>query len=330
MEKTQFTGSQALAILKQAKNGLLSAADMHEFVSFLSDQVQAEHFLHEIAFLNGNAAPFSCAIINAKSGKCSENCAFCAQSSHHMTNAPVYPLVSQETLLERACFLADNGVDRMSIVTSGASPTAADMDMLCEAARIIRERVGITLCASLGVLTADRAVRLKQAGFESYHHNLETGRSFYPTVCTTHAYDTRQETVLRAKEAGLRVCSGGVFGLGERWEHRIELSQTLRALDVDSIPVNFLKPIAGTPLEGTPLLSTAEALAVLFLLRSMHPEKDIVLCCGRTSSVGERDRQVFPLLANGLMVGDFLTTKGGLFARDMNLVQESRRSLLNA
>ncbi len=307
------------------KGRLPSASDLQELAILLSDQAQAEQFLLKAPALNSTPTPFACGIINAKSGRCSENCAFCAQSQHHITNAPVHPLVSQKALLERAYFLAENGVDRMGIVTSGAGPTAADLDSLCEAARAIGEQVGIKLCASLGVLTADRALRLKQAGFESYHHNLETSHSFYPTICSTHSYDIRRETVLRAKEAGLRVCSGGLFGLGESWEQRIELSGTLQDLDVDSIPVNFLMPITGTPLEDSTLLSAAEGLTIIFLLRAMHPARDIVLCGGRTSTLGENDQLAFPSFANGLMVGDYLTEKGGVFTRDLNLIKARRR-----
>ena len=267
-------------------------------------------------------APFTCGIINAKSGRCSEDCAFCAQSRYHTTAAPVYPLLDRETLLARACRLAEHGIDRMGIVTSGAGPSPADLDSLCETARLIRERAGIGLCASLGALTPDKARRLRQAGFGSYHHNLETAAGFYPSICTTHAHEKRRETVRLAREAGLRVCSGGLFGLGEGWRERIELSADLGSLDVDSIPVNFLMPVAGTRLHDAPPLSCAEGLGVVLLLRLMHPGRDIVLCGGRPGTLGEQDRLAFPALANGLMVGDYLTEKGASFSRDMAMVRE--------
>ena len=267
-------------------------------------------------------APFTCGIINAKSGRCSEDCAFCAQSRYHTTAAPVYPLLDRETLLARACRLAEHGVDRMGVVTSGAAPSPADLDSLCETARLIRERAGIGLCASLGALTPDKARRLRQAGFGSYHHNLETSDSFYPSICTTHAHETRRETVRLAREAGLRVCSGGLFGLGEGWRERVELSADLDSLGVDSIPVNFLMPVAGTRLHCAPPLSAAEGLGIVLLLRLMHPGRDIVLCGGRPGTLGEQDRLAFPDLANGLMVGDYLTEKGASFTRDLAMVRE--------
>lgn len=266
--------------------------------------------------------PFTCGIINARSGRCTEDCAFCAQSRHYHTNTPVYPLVDKDTLLRRARELARHGVTRMGIVTAGAGPGEADFDRICAAAGRIRREVEIALCASLGVLTRAKAVRLKDAGFTSYHHNLETARSYYPAICTSHDYERRCETVRLAAEAGLRVCSGGLFGLGESWEQRIELAATLRELNVDSIPINFLMPIPGTPLEKAPRLRPEEGLAVVALFRLMHPGRDIVICGGRTTTLGNWDLPALFSCANGMMVGDYLTEKGGPFERDMALARE--------
>lgn len=269
-----------------------------------------------------DGARFTCGIINAKSGRCSEDCAFCAQSRYHMTGTPVHPLLPASKIHERACLLAENGVTRMGIVTSGAGPSEADFDKICAIARKIREDVGIELCASLGALDEGKALRLKQAGFGSYHHNLETARSFYPAICSTHSYESRCETVRQAGRAGLRVCSGGLFGLGESWEERIELAVTLRELNVDSIPVNFLMPVAGTRLAGAKPVGLLEGLGILSLFRLMHPERDIVLCGGRGATLGEWDRLAALGLANGVMVGDYLTEKGSPFARDMRMLRE--------
>ena len=160
------------------------------------------------------AAAFTCGIINAKSGRCPENCAFCAQSAHHQTDSPVYPLYDTDTLLRRAEELAANNVDRFGIVTSGTAPSDRDFDALCESALRIGREVKIGLCASLGLLTPERAARLREAGFTSYHHNLETSASHFPSICTTHAYEQDLETVRVARSAGFRVCSCGIFGLG--------------------------------------------------------------------------------------------------------------------
>lgn len=268
---------------------------------------------------------FACGIINAKSGRCSEDCAFCAQSRYHTTGTPVYPLLTPDALYDRACRLAEHGVTRMGIVTSGAAPSEAELDKICSSALKIRERVGIGLCASLGMLDSEKARQLKQAGFGSYHHNLETGRSFYSFVCTTHSYEVRCETVRQAKAAGLRVCSGGLFGLGESWAQRIELAATLQELDVDSIPINFLMPVTGTRLGGLPPLTAHDGLAIVALFRLMHPGRDIVLCGGRNSTLGEWDNLALLAGANGVMVGDYLTKQGNPFDQDMRLFRELER-----
>lgn len=265
-------------------------------------------------------APFSCGILNAKSGRCSEDCAFCAQSRYHECGTPVYPLVPEEAMLERARILSEHGVRRMGIVTSGAAPSDREIEQICAAARRIRHSFPIALCASLGMLDAAKARRLFDAGFTRYHHNLETARSFYPTICGSHDYERRAATLRLAREAGLQVCSGGLFGMGESWEQRIELAMTLRELDVDSIPVNFLMPVAGTRLGETRPLEAREGLGIIALFRILHPGRDIVLCGGRGQTLGEWDRLAFPNNANGIMMGDYLTTKGNPFARDMELL----------
>ena len=265
---------------------------------------------------------FTCGIINAKSGRCAQDCAFCAQSRRHRTNAPVYPLIAEEALLCRARELAGRGVTRMGIVTSGPALGDKDFERLCAAAGRIRPAVDIELCASLGSLTPERAGKLKEAGFGGYHHNLETARSFYPSICSTQDYQARCDTVRHAVEAGLRVCSGGLFGLGESWPQRIELAQTLQELRVDSIPVNFLMPIPGTPLESARQMSAAEGLGILALLRLMHPERDIVICGGRAATLGAWDRLALFFCANGMMVGDYLTEKGSPFERDVALLRD--------
>lgn len=269
----------------------------------------------------GGSRPFTCGIINAKSGRCGEDCAFCAQSGRHATTTAVYPLLGEEALLERAEHLAAAGAAYMGIVASGVGPTARELDALCRTAERISRRVGIKLCASLGVLEGDQAFVLKQAGFTSYHHNLESSRSYYGKICTTHSYERRLETVIKAGAAGLRVCSGGIFGLGEDWEHRLELALTLRELHVDSIPVNFLIPIPGTSLEHAPGLEAREALAVIALFRLMHPARDIIICGGRAHTLGAWENSVFFAGANGLMVGDYLTSPGSSPAKDREMLR---------
>jgi len=264
---------------------------------------------------------FCCGIINAKSGNCPEDCRFCAQSRHYGGNAPVYPLLPRETLLRQAESFAAAGLLYMGIVTSGVSPSPRDFEQICETGHHIRARVGIRLCASLGLLRPQQANALRQAGFSCCHHNLETARSCYASVCTTHSYKHRVQTVKHAKMAGLRVCSGGIFGLGETWAQRFELASLLQELDVDSIPVNFLIPIPGGPFAEHPPMPAWEALAVIALLRLMHPERDIICCGGRTQVLQQCEALLFAAGANGLMTGNYLTTEGKPFQHDKALLE---------
>jgi len=269
---------------------------------------------------NTTSKPFTCGIINAKSGLCGEDCAFCAQSRYHNTNAPIHKLVSEETLYKHACLLAERGVKRMGIVTSGGSPSEHDLEKICHAAENIVKNTKIKLCASLGILSEKQLTCLIQAGFTSYHHNLETSKSYYPSICTTHSYDIRENTVLLAKTSGLRSCSGCLFGMGESWEQRLELSEALQKLEVDSIPINFLIPIKGTLLEKTKTMKPQEAMTIIAIMRLMHPDKDIIICGGRGQCLEEWDRSLFFAGANGLMIGDYLTAKGSAFERDMEIL----------
>lgn len=260
--------------------------------------------------LRGPAGTGTCAIINARSGRCPENCAFCAQSAHYDTGAPVYPLQSTEELVRQACEMAAHGIARCGIVTSGTSLSERDLDHLCESALQMRRYADIRLCASLGLLTEEKARRLREAGFTRYHHNLETARSYFPAICTTHAYDEDIETLRIARRAGLEVCSCGIFGLGESWAQRVELLQTIREEGVDSLPVNFLCPVPGTPLGTRSHLAPREALRVVALARLMHPNREIIICGGRLATLHEEQSWVLACGASALMTGNYLTTRG--------------------
>ena len=292
-----------------------------QVIKAVESQAGALLDLMAVARLQSVGPPaFSCGIINAKSGHCQEDCAFCAQSIRNQADAlAVYPLLDADTLCRRAERLAGQGVDYMGIVTSGTAPTEQDFAKILAAALLIKKQVGIKLCASLGLLDHPKALALKQAGFTSYHHNLETAASFFPTICSTHGFSQRLATVRNAKAAGLRVCCGGIFGLGESWEQRIELAMTLRELDVDSIPINFLNPIAGTIFERCGPLKPFTAMAIIAMFRLLHPARDLVICGGRTYNLGHWENMVFSAGANGIMVGDYLTTAGGNFNKDMDM-----------
>jgi len=265
---------------------------------------------------------FTCAITNAKSGFCSQDCAFCAQSSHHETGIDTYPLLSRTELVNNALRMHQAGATKFSFVTSGYMLTDQEIDTICQAAAIIQEKTDLLLCASLGMLTGPMAKKLKASGIIRYHHNLETSRSYFSQVCTTHEYDEDVQSVKFAVSAGLQVCCGGILGLGESWDQRMELALTLKELNVDSTPLNFLNPIPGTKMADRPLLSPMEALKCIALFRFANPEKDIAICGGREVTLGDFQSWVFMAGANGLMVGDYLTTKGRNIQMDLDMIQE--------
>lgn len=263
-----------------------------------------------------------CAIVNAKSGVCAENCRFCAQSVHYGTDAPVYPLILSQEIIEKGRTAFEAGARYFGIVTSGTR--IDDQDEWEEIYRAIAglNEVGIKPCGSLGMLDHKMASNLKGSGLFRYHHNLETSRSFFDAICSTHAYDEDIETVRIAKKAGLSVCSGGIIGLGEKMEHRIELAMTLKELDVDSVPINILNPIEGTPLAGTPPLSPMEILLTVAIYRFILPDKDIKLCGGKEKNL----RQLLPMAivagCNSFMTGNYLTTLGRDTEKDLEMIAD--------
>ncbi|OPX37441.1 MAG: biotin synthase BioB [Desulfobacteraceae bacterium 4484_190.1] len=268
----------------------------------------------------GNSV-FTCSIINAKSGLCSQDCAFCAQSGRHKTGVKVYPLLNEEKLVENALRMEEAGATTYSMVTSGFSPTDKELDTLTGAVLAIKKKTSLSVCTSIGVLTESTVKRLKECGVSTCHHNLETARSYFDRICTTHDYDDDLQTVKIAKSAGLKVCSGGIFGLGETWSQRVELAFTLKELDVDSIPINFLNPIAGTRMENMPLLPPMEALKTIALMRIINPKKEITICGGREKTLKDFQSWVFLAGANGLMIGNYLTTKGRSIDMDIDIIE---------
>ena len=261
-----------------------------------------------------------CGITNAKSGKCSEDCKFCAQSSHHRTDAPSYPLKTAKQIVDEAEEAAKDGAEFFGIVTSGKRlNTKKEWAEIFKAIKGVHE-IGLHPCASLGIIDAEKARELKAAGLFRYHHNLETARSFFKNICTTHSYEEDVETIRVAREAGLSVCAGALIGMGESISHRIELAETLRKLNVDSVPLNFLNPVKGTPLSHMAALPPVEILMTIAIFRFMLPEKDIKLCGGKEKNL----RQLLPLGilsgANSLMTGNYLTTTGRNSSLDHEMI----------
>ncbi len=264
-----------------------------------------------------------CSIINAKSGRCGEDCAFCSQSAHHKTDIEEYPLLNSDRILEGAQQASASGAHKFGIVISGKGiEYPEEMESICLSIRMLREKSNIHCCASLGILSNESAHSLKEAGLQEYHHNLETARSFFPNICTTHEYDEDIETIRVAKETGLRVCCGGIFGMGESPEQRIELAFTLKELDVDSVPLNFLRPITGTRLEGAVLLRPMEILKIIATYRFILPTKDIKVAGGREWTLRDLQSMIFAAGANSAMLGNYLTTKGRNFEEDLQMIED--------
>ena len=264
-----------------------------------------------------------CSIINAKSGRCAENCSFCAQSAYHDTGVEVYPLVDEDEIVRCAVLAEQNGAGCYGIVTSGTSINSAEeLERVCRAVTRIKSETGISPSCSLGIMGQDTALRLKDAGMETYHHNLETARSFFPNICTTHDYEDDVATIRAAKAVGLRVCCGGIFGLGESFDQRIEMALTLRELNVDSVPLNFLNPVAGTRLESADNLTPLECLTIIAVYRFLLPGKRLSVCGGREKNLRELQSWMFLAGADGTMTGNYLTTPGRPPELDRQLLKD--------
>ena len=260
-------------------------------------------------------------IVNGKSGRCSEDCRFCAQSARHHTAAPEYPLLSAEALTVQARANDARGVLRYSIVTSGKRLPDREVDRMCEAVRQIRAQTRLGVCISFGLLSEAQYRKLKEAGVSRVHSNLETSRRYFPNICTTHTFDDKINAVRAAQAAGLSVCSGGIMGLGETPEDRIDLALTLRALGVKSVPLNVLNPIPGTPLARNQRL-TAEALCrITAVYRFLLPDASIRLAGGR-GQLPDKGRSCFLSGANAAISGDMLTTSGITVEKDLQMLKE--------
>lgn len=263
----------------------------------------------------------TCSIMNARSGKCSEDCKWCSQSAHHQSKVEIYPLVSTEEALRHALDNHSKGVGRFSLVTSGRTMSDKDIDMATDIYRKIGSECSIYLCASMGLLNKSQLQKLHESGVGHYHCNIETAPSFFPTLCSTHTFEDKLQTINWAKEVGLKICSGGIIGMGETMEQRIEMALTLREIGVVSIPMNILNPIPGTPLEGTASLSDDEILRTFALFRLINPKAHIRFAGGR-SSIAHIQHKALRSGISAALVGDLLTTIGSNIEQDKRLFEE--------
>jgi len=296
-----------------------------------------------------------CAIVNIKSGRCTMDCRFCAQSQHHQTSLETYPLLHADKLLQETHKLWNQNISRVGWVSSGYSPAMQEIDSIATVATsIVADEGANQLCASLGQLDLPALQQLKDAGFCRYHHNLETSERFYPAICTTQRWRDRRATVERVKALNWSVCGGGLFGLGETWEDRFQLALTLKDLEVDSVPINFFSPISGTPLADQEPLSVEEALRIVVLFRLTLPRATIRICGGRPTvfrpepdqafgyshaavsgfshrlrcTQHQQDELLFHAGANALMTGNYLTTSGISPENDRQMIELFQRDHL--
>jgi biotin synthase len=308
---------------------VLDGATLTEEQGLLLAELDSEHTTGLLFAANAitramEHRPFTCSITNAKSGTCSQDCTFCAQSGHYDTGSPTHPLLPLEELIERGLDMHEAGAKCYSLVTSGLRLSSEEIDRICRCAAELKSRTTLELSASLGLLSDDSAIRLKRAGLSRYHHNLETARSHFPSICTTHSYDEDIATVRLAGKHGLKICSGGILGLGETWAQRVEMAATLAELDVDTVPLNFLSPIPGTPLQDSPLLSPHDALKSVALFRFMLPRASITIAGGRERVLGDYQSWLPLAGANGIMIGNYLTTRGRNLEADLRMLEQGR------
>jgi len=260
-----------------------------------------------------------CSIMNVKSGKCSEDCRFCAQSAHFSTPVEAFSLVNEDAILERAKEMESEGVHRFSLVSSGKGIDNADFDKLIKVYERISKETNLKICASHGIIDGQKAERLKAAGVVRYHHNLETSRDFYENICTTHEFDDRIKTIEVCQKAGMEVCSGGIIGMGEDLKDRLDMAFELRALEINSIPVNILNPIPGTPMEEQTPLSENEILKTIAVFRFVNPKIHIRYAGGR-NMLGEAFIKGYHAGVNGALTGNLLTTTGKNIKEDKEIV----------
>lgn len=265
----------------------------------------------------------SCSIVNARSGMCGEDCKWCAQATRYRTGCDTYNFLEDDEVMKAAAINQREGIRRFSLVTSGRAVTNRDLDKFCETYRRLSRETDLYLCASMGLIGREQMHRLKEAGVKRYHCNMETASSFFPTLCSTHTPDDKKATIRHAKEEEMAVCSGGIIGMGETMDQRIDFAFELAELDVDSVPMNILNPIPGTPLAGTPLISEEDIIRTAAIWRFILPKQSIRFAGGRMRLGKDSMRRILRGGVNGVLMGDMLTTISNTVADDRMLYAEA-------
>ncbi len=268
-----------------------------------------------------------CSIINGRSGRCPEDCKYCAQSAHNHTACEIYDFLPEEKILEACKMNESEGVNRFAIVTAGRALSGEEFEKAIHAYETMKKECKIDLCASMGFLTKEQLHKLHEAGVTSYHHNIETSRRNFPNICTTHTYDMKIETLKMVKEEGMCACSGGIIGMGETWEDRLDMAISLAELGIDSIPINALMPIKGTPLENQEQLTEDDILRTIAFFRYINPDANIRLAAGRALLTNDGET-AFESGASATITGNMLTTVACATIRsDRKMLQDMGRDV---
>ena len=269
-----------------------------------------------------------CSLINARNGKCSQNCKYCAQSSHYRTNIEAYPLVELQEVRKTALEAKSHKASRFAIVTSGKTPDESDFNKILEMIKEVNKIEGLKSCASIGILNEEQAKKLAQTGLKRFHHNINTSKSYYPDVCTTHSWNDRLNTCRLVKKYGMELCCGVILGMGETVEQRIEMALELAEIQPDSIPINILMPIPETPFENyLDKIDEENVLRTLAIFKIANPNSILRFCGGRMRLSDENQRKALNSCVKGIMVGNYLTTVGKAPEEDLKTITELGKTI---